>query len=151
MQLLHKLCVWVVSMTMCVFFLESWAHKELLDLFPEDKEENIPPDSPTYMDFQNHTGQESRKLLTRWLTLVNYSNIWYDPDFGRVSTQLTSSQVKTLLWKFFPLFFTSFFLLFFHLSPTPISSIIFHHTLPICLCLVQLWRQADTARPPSPV
>lgn len=84
-------------MAMCVFFLVSWAHKEPLDLFTEDKEENIPPDSPTYTDFQNHTGQESRKLLTRWLTLVNYSNIWYDPDFGRVSTQLTRSQVKTLL------------------------------------------------------
>lgn len=97
MQLLHKLCVSNKHDYVWGFFLESWAHKELLDLFPEEKGENLPPDSPTYMDFQNHTGQESRKLLTRWLTLVNYSNIWYDPDFGRVSTQLTSSQVKTLL------------------------------------------------------
>lgn len=112
---------------------------------------------------ETHWLAEQKALLIKWLTPVNYSTvriqIQAEPNHQsgknitvnnhqkepHSSVQFNSSTQGFFLsfLYFFPLILPSFSHFF-----TPVISL---HTLPICLCLMQLWRQTDTVKPPIPV
>lgn len=85
---------------------------------------------------------------------VNYSTVCFNPDFRQSGKNITANNHQKETHSFyqflrpglFPLFRPLFFLSFFHHSPTPFTLVISLHTLPICLCLKQLWRQTDKVK-----